>query len=70
MSKRNPLHVLRTALGNPAACRLAYMAIRRHYAVQSLWELTQLLAEVARLHPATIMEIGTHRGGTLYCWSR
>lgn len=70
MSKRNLLHVIRTALGNPAACRLAYMAIRRHYAVQSLWELTQLLSEVARLRPATIMEIGTHRGGTLYCWSR
>lgn len=70
MSGRNPLHLLRTALGNPAACRLAYMAIRRHYAVQSLWELTQLLAEVTGLRPSVIMEIGTHRGGTLYCWSR
>ncbi len=70
MSKRNPLHVIRTALANPAACRLAYMAIRKHYAVQSLWELTQLLSGVTRLRPATIMEIGTHRGGTLYCWSR
>ena len=70
MPKRNPLHVVRTALAEPAACRLAYVAIRRHHAVQSLWELTQLLAEVTRLRPATVFEIGTHLGGTLYCWSR
>lgn len=67
---RNPSHLFRTALGNPAACLLAYLAIRKHYAVQSLWELTQLLVEMSRLRPASIFEIGTHRGGTLYCWSR
>ncbi len=60
MSKRNPLHVLRTFLGNPAACRLAWLAIRRYYAVQSLYELTHLLADVAALNPTAIMEIKYH----------
>jgi cephalosporin hydroxylase len=67
---RKTSHLLRTALGNPAACLMAYLAIRRHYAVQNLWELTHLLAEVTKLRPATVLEIGSHRGGTLYCWSR
>jgi predicted O-methyltransferase YrrM len=70
MSKSNPLHFIRTALGNPAACRLAWRAIRRHYAVQSLWELTHLIGDVMALRPTAILEIGTHRGGTLSCWSR
>lgn len=70
MSRRSPFHLVRTALVDPSACWLAYRAIRSHYAVQSLWELTHLISEAARLRPATVFEIGTHRGGTLYCWSR
>jgi cephalosporin hydroxylase len=70
MARRSLLHLLRTAAGDPVNCRLAYGAIRNHYAVQSLWELTHMLGEVRRLRPVTIVEIGTHRGGTLYCWSR
>lgn len=33
-------------------------------------ELINLIQEVQKISPSTIMEIGTARGGTLYCWSR
>jgi len=70
MAKRNFLHLLQTAVSDPSACRLAYVAIRRYHAVQRLWELTQLISRVRALNPVTIVEIGTHMGGTLHCWSR
>ena len=33
-------------------------------------ELVRLMEDVRRLHPRTVLEIGTHRGGTLYLWAR
>jgi predicted O-methyltransferase YrrM len=33
-------------------------------------ELVRLLEDVRRLNPQTVLEIGTHRGGTLYLWAR
>jgi predicted O-methyltransferase YrrM len=38
--------------------------------VQDVDELAKLLDDVKSLHPKTILEIGTHRGGTLYLWTR
>jgi predicted O-methyltransferase YrrM len=52
-----------------AAYRLARAAIRRHGALQRTWELMSLVAEVRRLSPKVVVEIGTHRGGSLYCWA-
>ncbi len=33
-------------------------------------ELVRLLEDVKKLSPQTVVEIGTHRGGTLYLWAR
>ena len=33
-------------------------------------ELVRLLEDVRTLSPQTVLEIGTHRGGTLYFWAR
>ncbi len=33
-------------------------------------ELARLLEDVKKLRPQTVLEIGTHRGGTLYLWAR
>src|SRR6202521_233832 len=33
-------------------------------------ELVRLMKDVRRLNPQTVLEIGTHRGGTLYLWAR
>lgn len=49
--------------------RLARRAITEHGALQRTWELMSLVGEVRRLSPRTVVEIGTHRGGTLYCWA-
>ncbi|MGB7434412.1 MAG: class I SAM-dependent methyltransferase, partial [Candidatus Acidiferrum sp.] len=38
--------------------------------VQVVSELARLLDDVKALHPQTVVEIGTHRGGTLYLWTR
>lgn len=47
---------------------------RGHYAIirpsQKRSELKKLAEIVAEKNPKTIMEIGTHRGGTLWVWSR
>ena len=48
---------------------VARRAIREFGAMQRTWELQALLGEVRRLRPALIVEIGTHEGGTLVCWS-
>ena len=33
-------------------------------------ELVRLIEDVKKLSPQTVLEIGTHRGGTLYLWAR
>jgi predicted O-methyltransferase YrrM len=38
--------------------------------IQEISELVPLLDEVKTLRPQTVLEIGTHRGGTLYLWTR
>jgi predicted O-methyltransferase YrrM len=45
--------------------RLAREAITGWGAIQRTWELASLLGAVRRLKPRVVMEIGTHRGGTL-----
>lgn len=40
------------------------------HAFQVPEELVRLLEDVRALHPQTVLEIGTHRGGTLYLWAR
>jgi predicted O-methyltransferase YrrM len=47
--------------------RLARQAIHEWGAIQRTWELTAMLGAVRRLRPGVVMEIGTHRGGTLMC---
>jgi predicted O-methyltransferase YrrM len=47
--------------------RLAREAITGWGAIQRTWELASLLGTVRRMRPRVVMEIGTHRGGTLMC---
>jgi cephalosporin hydroxylase len=53
----------------PKPLWLARRGIREHGAIQRTWELQALLAEVRALRPRMVVEIGTHRGGTLACWA-
>jgi len=53
----------------PMPLGLARDAIRTHGALQRTWELQSLIAEVRKLRPSVVVEIGTHRGGTLVCWT-
>jgi cephalosporin hydroxylase len=48
---------------------LARRAIREFGAIQRTWELQSLVGAVRRLRPRVVVEIGTHRGGTLVCWA-
>jgi cephalosporin hydroxylase len=72
-----PLHRLRKAARIAAgvarhgwpAYRLARAAIAEHGALQRTWELMSLVGMVRRLAPRVVVEIGTHRGGTLFCWA-
>ena len=48
---------------------LARGAIRDFGAMQRTWELQSLLGDVRRLRPSVVVEIGTHKGGTLVCWA-
>jgi len=67
---RQFLNVAMTAARDGVApLRLARSAIRNFHAMQRTWELQALLGEVQRLRPAVVVEIGTHKGGTLVCWS-
>lgn len=50
--------------------RLARSAIRKKGALQRQWELTRLIGFVRRLRPAVVVEIGTFKGGTLFCWGQ
>jgi cephalosporin hydroxylase len=47
----------------------ARRAMRDFGAIQRTWELQSLIGEVRRVRPAVVVEIGTHRGGTLVCWA-
>jgi len=40
------------------------------YPFQVADEFVRLLEDVKRLNPQTVLEIGTHRGGTLFLWAR
>lgn len=61
---------MRTALRDgPGPLRLARGAIRDFGAMQRTWELQSLIGDVRRLAPRVVVEIGTHRGGTLVCWA-
>lgn len=51
-----------------APARLAARAIRRHGAVQRVQELAGLVAAVAAVRPAVVVEVGTRHGGTFSCW--
>ncbi len=53
----------------PRPLFLARRAIREFGAMQRTWELQSLVGDVRRLAPRVIVEIGTHRGGTLVCWA-
>jgi len=48
--------------------RLARRAIGEHGAIQRTWELQSLVGMVRRLRPARVVEIGSYKGGTLFCW--
>lgn len=64
------LRVALTALRDgPGPMLLARRAIRDFGAIQRTWELQSLIGEVRRLRPQVVVEIGTHRGGTLVCWA-
>ena len=67
---RQILRVGHTVLRDgPRPLRLARRAIRDFGAMQRTWELQSLVGDVWRLAPRVVVEIGTHRGGTLVCWS-
>ena len=67
---RQLLRVAGTALRDgPGPLLVARRAIRDFGAIQRTWELQALLGEVRRLRPSTVVEIGSHRGGTLVCWT-
>jgi cephalosporin hydroxylase len=56
--------------GGLADYRLARTAIVTHRALQRSFELMTLARRVRQLRPRVIVEIGTHLGGTLFCWSK
>jgi predicted O-methyltransferase YrrM len=67
---RTVLRLGRLALREgPLPVLLARRAMREHGALQRTWELAALVAMVRRLRPRAVLEIGTHRGGTLFCWA-
>jgi predicted O-methyltransferase YrrM len=67
---RQWLRVARTALRDgPVPLLVARRAIREFGAIQRTWELQSLLGLVRRRRPRVVVEIGTHRGGTLVCWA-
>lgn len=67
---RQLLRVAATAMRDGIApLVLARTAIREFGAMQRTWELQALLGLVRRMRASVIVEIGTHRGGTLACWT-
>jgi len=68
---RNAIRQLRDVSGFGAALERVFSpAMRFIRPLQSRTELEALLAEVARLRPATVAEIGTASGGTLFMLTR
>ncbi len=63
---RFSLFVLRHGVG---PLKLARRAILDMLAYQRTWELMSLIRMVRKIRPAVVVEIGTFKGGTLYCWS-
>lgn len=51
------------------AIRLADEMVLAGHCIQRKWELAAMMAQVKRLQPAVVVEIGTYRGGSLRCWS-
>jgi predicted O-methyltransferase YrrM len=51
------------------AIRLADEMVGAGHCIQRKWELAAMMAQVKRLQPAVVVEIGTYRGGSLRCWS-
>jgi len=49
---------------------LARTAIRRFEALQRTCELALAVKLVSSIKPRVIVEIGSFKGGTLFCWSR
>ena len=67
---RQAARILGRLLGDgPMPLGLAWTAIRTHGALQRTWELQCLIGDVVKLRPSIVVEIGTHRGGTLACWA-
>ena len=67
---RQAIRILGRLLGDgPMPLGLAWTAIRTHGALQRTWELQCLIGDVVKLRPSIVVEIGTHRGGTLACWA-
>lgn len=56
--------------GGCADYQLARTAIVTHRALQRSFELMTLARRVRELRPRVVVEIGTHLGGTLFCWSK
>lgn len=53
----------------PDAVSLAEQVIFTGQCIQRKWELVAMMAQVKRLQPEIVVEIGTYRGGSLRCWS-
>jgi cephalosporin hydroxylase len=67
---RQAARILRRAFTDgPLPLRLARDAITHRGAIQRTWELQALVGDIRRLRPSCVVEIGTHRGGTLVCWA-
>ncbi len=70
MRRRKLINLTQTMLScGPRAIQLARHAIYNVKALQRTTELSMAVAVVRRRRPATVVEIGSYRGGTLYCWS-
>ncbi len=67
---RHAIDLVTLAVAHPRQMAIAVSAIRRHGAMQRTSELARALAEVGRLRPRVIVEIGSHLGGTLNAWMR
>src|SRR5438105_1200505 len=51
------------------AVSLAEQMVMTGQCIQRKWELVAMMAQVKRLRPNVVVEIGSYRGGSLRCWS-